>query len=149
MKKTPGGKLIVCQNRKARYEYHILETLEAGIKLTGTEIKSVRGHHVSLDGAFVSMVENQPTLIGCNIDPFENGNIYNHEPKRNRTLLMHKREIQNFLGKAKEKGLTIVPLTLYLVKGKAKLELALAKGKQLHDKRQAIKDRDLSRMKEY
>lgn len=134
-----------CQNRKARYEYEILDTIEAGIVLKGTEIKSIRQYHVSLDGAYAVVQDGQLVLVGCNIEPYSHGNIHNHEPKRNRKLLLHKREIRKFAEKAKIKGYTLVPLSVYLEKGYAKVELAICKGKQLHDKRQAIKDRDTAR----
>jgi len=139
------SKQVVCQNRKARFEYEILETLEAGIVLKGTEIKSVRQHHVSLDGSFAIVQDGQVTLVGCNIEPYKQGNIHNHEPKRQRRLLLHKSEIKKFAEKAKVKGFTLVPLSMYLSGGKAKLELAICRGKQLHDKRQTLKDRDAKR----
>lgn len=136
---------IMCQNRKARFEYEILETLEAGIVLTGTEIKSVRMHHVSLDGAFAVVANGGVTLVNCNIEPYQHGNIHNHEPKRQRRLLLKKSEIAKFAEKAKVKGFTLVPLSMYIQQGIAKVELAICRGKQIHDKRQAIKDRDLSK----
>lgn len=139
------SKQVVCQNRKARFEYEILETLEAGIVLKGTEIKSVRQHHVSLDGSFAIVQDGQVTLVGCNIEPYKQGNIHNHEPKRQRRLLLHKSEIAKFALKAKVKGFTLVPLSMYLSGGRAKVELAVCRGKQLHDKRQTLKDRDAKR----
>lgn len=139
------SKQYVCQNRKARFEYEILETLEAGIVLKGTEIKSVRQHHVSLDGSFAIVQDGQVTLVGCNIEPYKQGNIHNHEPKRQRRLLLHKSEIAKFALKAKVKGFTLVPLSMYLSGGRAKVELAVCRGKQLHDKRQTLKDRDAMR----
>jgi len=143
------SKQYVCQNRKARFEYEILETLEAGIVLKGTEIKSVRQHHVSLDGAFAIVQDGQVALVGCNIEPYKQGNIHNHEPKRQRRLLLHKSEIAKFALKAKVKGFTLVPLSMYLSGGRAKVELAVCRGKQLHDKRQTLKNRDAQReMKE-
>lgn len=134
-----------CQNRKARYEYEVLDTIEAGIVLQGTEIKSIRQFHASLDDAYAVVQDGQLVLVGCNIEPYSHGNIHNHEPKRNRKLLLHKREIRKFAEKAKIKGFTLVPLSIYLEKGIAKVELAICKGKQLHDKRQTIKDRDAAR----
>jgi SsrA-binding protein len=136
---------IICQNRKARFEYEIIETLEAGIVLTGTEIKSVCLRHVSLDGAFAVVNDGQVTLVNCNIEPYKQGNSFNHEPKRQRCLLLHKNEIRGFAEKAKIKGFTLVPLSIYLKSGKAKVELAICRGRQIHDKRQAIKDRDIKR----
>lgn len=134
-----------CQNRKARYEYEVLDKIEAGIVLQGTEIKSIRQSHASLDGSYAIIQDGQLLLIGCNIEPYSHGNINNHQPKRNRVLLLHKREIKKFAEKAKIKGLTLIPLSIYLEKGRAKVELAVCKGKQLHDKRQTIKDRDAAR----
>ena len=139
---------VICQNRKARFEYEILETIEAGIVLTGTEIKSVRQNHVSLDGAFAVVQDHQVMLINCSIEPYKNGNIFNHETKRQRRLLLNKSEIRHFAEKAQIKGYTIVPLSIYLKNGIAKIELAVCKGKQIHDKRAAIKDRDLKRNQE-
>lgn len=134
-----------CQNRKARFEYEILDTIEAGIVLQGTEIKSIRQSHVTLDGSYAIVQDGQLILVGCNIEQYSHGNIHNHQPKRNRVLLLHKQEIRKFAEKAKVKGLTLIPLSVYLEKGIAKLELAVCRGKQLHDKRQSIKDRDNSR----
>ena len=139
------GRKIICTNRKARHEYFILETLEAGIKLQGTEVKSVRGNRVTLDGSFVSLKQGQVMLIGCNIEPYEMGSYNNHEGKRDRLLLLNKREIRNFVGKAKEKGLTLIPLVMYFKRGLVKVEIALARGKQLHDKRQSLKEKDVKR----
>ena len=136
---------IVCQNRKARFEYEVIETIEAGIVLSGTEIKSVRQHHVSLDGAFAVVSKGEVALVNCNIEPYKQGNVFNHEPKRQRRLLLHKSEINKFAEKAKIKGFTLVPLSMYLKNGLAKIELAICRGKQLHDKRQTIKDRDNAR----
>lgn len=135
----------ICQNKKARFEYEILEVLEAGIVLKGTEIKSIRQFGVSLDGAFAVVMDGQVTLVGCHIDPYKQGNINNHEPKRQRKLLLNKAEINKFAEKAKVKGFTLIPLSIYLKEGKAKVELAICRGKQLHDKRQSLKDRDAKR----
>ena len=131
-----------CTNRKARHEYQILETIEAGIQLCGTEIKSIRDRKVSLDGAYARVVNGQIFLIGCDIQPYENGTIFNHDPKRQRKLLLHKREIEQFAEKAEQQGATLVPLSIYESKGKAKVELAVAKGKKLHDKRESLKERE-------
>lgn len=139
------SKQVVCQNRKARFEYEILETIEAGIVLKGTEIKSVRQHHVSLDGSFAIVQGGEVALANCNIEPYKQGNIHNHEPKRQRRLLLHKSEIRKFAEKAKVKGFTLVPLSIYLKDGKAKVELAVCRGKQLHDKRASMKERDAKR----
>lgn len=138
-------KQYVCQNRKARHEYEIIDTIEAGIVLKGTEIKSVRQHHVSLDGAYAVVNGGEVTLLNCNIEPYKQGNTNNHEPKRQRRLLLHKSEIAKFAEKASVKGYTLVPLAIYLSGGRAKVELAVCRGKQLHDKRQALKDRQAQR----
>lgn len=136
---------VICQNRKARFEYEVIDTIEAGIVLTGTEIKSVSQHHVSLDGAFAVVVNEEVVLVNCNIEPYKQGNVFNHEPKRQRKLLLHKTEISKFAAQAKIKGFTLVPLSMYMKNGKAKIELAICRGKKLHDKREAIKNRDNER----
>jgi SsrA-binding protein len=150
MTKEKPNKIIVCQNRKARFDYEIIETLECGIVLTGTEIKSVRLKHVSLDESFAMIQGNQLYLINCNIEPYRQGNIHNHVAKRERKLLLHRSEISNFAGKAKLKGFTLVPLSMYILNSRAKVEIAVCRGKQTHDKRQTIKERDAKRqIKEY
>jgi SsrA-binding protein len=136
----------VTLNRRARHEFSIEDTFEAGIVLTGTEIKSIRAGKVTLSDAYARVERDEAWLIGAHIAPFEQANRYNHEPKRTRKLLLHRSEIDELLGKTKSKGLTIVPLRLYInAKGRAKLELALARGKQLHDRRRDIADRDARR----
>jgi SsrA-binding protein len=135
----------VALNRRARHEFTIDETFEAGLVLTGTEIKSVRARKVNIANAYARIEKGEAWLIGADIAPFEQGNRYNHEPKRSRKLLLHRREIDELLGRAQQKGQTIVPLRLYLHRGKAKVELALARGKQLHDRRRDIADRDAKR----
>ena len=136
----------IALNRRARHEFSIEDTFEAGIVLTGTEIKSVRAGKVQLANAYARIERDEAWLIGAHIAPFEQANRYNHDPKRTRKLLLHRGEIDELLGKTKSKGLTIVPLRLYLTgKGRAKLELGLARGKQLHDRRRDIADRDSRR----
>lgn len=135
-------KEYICQNRKARFDYEILETIEAGIVLTGSEIKSIRLKNVSLDAAYADIIDNQVSLINCNIEPYKQASSYNHEPKRSRRLLLHRSEIRNFAEKSQIKGHTLIPLSLYLVDGRAKIELAVCKGRKNHDKRNAIKDRE-------
>ena len=140
------GEQTIALNRRARHEYAITDTFEAGIVLTGTEIKSVRAHKVSLAEAYARVERGEAWLIGANIAPFEGGNRYNHEPKRTRKLLLHRSEIDELLGLTKAKGLTLVPLRLYISeRGVAKVELAVARGKQLHDKRRDIAERDARR----
>jgi SsrA-binding protein len=136
----------VALNRRARHEFSIEETFEAGLVLTGTEIKSIRAGKVQLANSYARIERDEAWLIGAHIAPFEQANRYNHEPKRTRKLLLRRSEIDELLGKTKSKGLTIVPLRLYLnAKGRAKLELGLARGKQLHDRRRDIADRDSRR----
>jgi SsrA-binding protein len=135
----------VALNRKARHEFSIDETFEAGIVLTGTEIKSVRAGKANISNAYARIEKGEAWLIGADIAPFEQGNRYNHDPKRNRKLLLHRRQIDELLGRAQQKGQTIVPLRLYLTRGKAKIELGLARGKQLHDRRRDIADRESKR----
>jgi SsrA-binding protein len=133
-------------NRRARHEFTIDETFEAGIVLTGTEIKSIRNGKVNLSDAYARIERGEAWLIGAHIAPFEQGNRNNHEPKRERKLLLHRSEIDELLGRTKAKGQTIVPLRLYLTsRGRAKLELGLARGKQLHDRRRDIADRESKR----
>ena len=137
-------------NRRARHEFTIDETFEAGIVLTGTEIKSIRDGRVqiqdALSDAYARIERGEAWLIGAHIAPFEQGNRNNHEPKRERKLLLHRSEIDELLGRTKAKGQTIVPLRLYLTsRGRAKLELGLARGKQLHDRRRDIADRESRR----
>ena len=136
----------VALNRRARHEFTIEDTLEAGLVLTGTEIKSIRAGKVNLADAYARIERDEAWLIGAHIAPFEQANRYNHEPKRTRKLLLRRSEIDELLGRTKSKGQTIVPLRLYLTsKGRAKLELGLARGKQLHDRRRDIADRDARR----
>jgi SsrA-binding protein len=136
----------VALNRKARHEFTIDETFEAGIVLTGTEIKSIRAGKANLSDAYARIEHGEAWLIGAHIAPFEGGNRYNHEPKRTRKLLLRRSEIDELLGRTRAKGQTIVPLRLYISpKGRAKLELALARGKQLHDRRRDIADREARR----
>jgi SsrA-binding protein len=135
----------VALNRKARHDFSIDETFEAGLVLTGTEIKSVRAGKANISNAYARIEKGEAWLIGADIAPFEQGNRYNHDPKRNRKLLLHRRQIDELLGRAQQKGQTIVPLRLYLTRGKAKIELGLARGKQLHDRRRDIADREAKR----
>ena len=137
---------VVAQNRKARHDYFILDTMECGIVLTGTEIKSVRAGNLNLKDSYASMENNELWLLGMHISPYEKGSYYNHEPERNRKLLLNRHELIRLKGKTKEKGLTLVPLSIYLKDGRrAKVELALAKGKTSYDKRDAIAERDAKR----
>jgi SsrA-binding protein len=140
-KKT--GFQIVAENRKAFHEYHILERLEAGLVLTGTEIKSARLGKVQLRDAYADIVDGEAWLANAHISPYSHGNIWNHEPTKRRKLLLHKREILKLKTKAQEKGLTIIPLKMYLKAGLLKCELGIARGKKLHDKREADQKRTI------
>lgn len=135
----------VAQNRKARHLYHILETLEAGLVLTGTEVKSLRDGRANLGDAYATVEGGEVWLHHLHISPYEQGNQFNHEPLRKRKLLLHRRDIRRLVGKTREKGLTLIPLRIYFRNGWAKVELALAKGKRTHDKRDDIAKRDAER----
>jgi SsrA-binding protein len=135
----------VALNRKARHEFTIDDTFEAGLVLTGTEIKSIRAGKANIANAYARIERGEAWLIGADIAPFAQGNRHNHDPKRNRKLLLHRKQIDELMGRAKSKGQTIVPLKLYLTRGMAKVELGLARGRQLHDKRRDIADRDARR----
>ena len=136
----------IALNRRARHEYLIEDSLEAGIVLSGTEIKSIRAGKINLADSFARIDKGEAWLVGAHIAPWEGGNRENHEPKRDRKLLLHRGQIDQLLGKTKAKGLTLVPLKIYITaRGKAKLELGLGKGKQLHDRRREIAARDSRR----
>ena len=139
------GIKIIADNRKARHDYHILDTFEAGIVLKGTEVKSLRAGRANLRDAYAAVENGELFLYNMHISPYTHGNMFNHDPKRTRKLLMHKREIMRLLGQTVEKGNTLVPLRLYFKRGRAKLELALGKGKKLYDKRDTIARRDEQR----
>jgi len=136
----------IAVNRKARHDFKVEDTLEAGIALTGTEIKSVRKGDVNLQDAFARIEHGEAWLIGMHVAPWAGGNRYNHEPRRERKLLLHRTQIDQLLGKTQTKGMTLVPLSLYLNdKGKAKIQLGVARGKQGHDRRRDIAARDARR----
>ncbi len=135
-------------NRKARHEYAILQTFEAGIVLQGTEVKALRQGKANLVDSYANLVNNEVYLFGAHISVYEQGNINNHEPTRTRKLLLNRSEIKKLIGKVKEKGLTLIPLRLYFRNGKVKVELALAKGKKVYDKRESIAKRDMQRDQE-
>jgi len=136
----------IALNRKARHDFSIEETVDAGLVLTGTEIKSVRDRKVNLADAYARIERGEAWLIGAHIAPWAGGNRLNHEPKRTRKLLLHRSEIDELLGRTKSKGLTLIPLRLYISdRGHAKVELGLARGKQHHDRRREIADRDARR----
>ncbi len=135
----------ITDNRKARHDYHIEETYEAGIVLAGTEVKSLRAGRANLKDSFARVDNGEVFLYNAHISPYEQGNRFNHDPLRTRKLLMHKHEIRKLIGRVQEKGLTLVPLKMYFKNGKAKVQLALAKGKKLYDKRDDMAARDAKR----
>ncbi|MFZ6019546.1 MAG: SsrA-binding protein SmpB [Chloroflexota bacterium] len=136
---------VVATNRKARFEYFLLDTFEAGIALQGSEIKSIRAGQISLAEAYVQTDGREAWLINAHIAPYEQANRFNHDPRRPRKLLLHKREIRELWNAVRQKGVTIVPVQVYLKDGKAKVEIAIAKGKKLYDKRHEIAKRDQTR----
>ena len=138
-KKDEDGIKIICRNKRAFHEYVILDRLECGLVLTGTEVKSLREGSASLEDAYAKIEDEEVWLLGSDIPEYTMGNRMNHKPKRPRKLLLHRNEIAKFAAKASQRGLTLVPLRMYFKEGRAKVELAVAQGKQLHDKRQAQK----------
>jgi SsrA-binding protein len=139
------GRKMIAQNRKARHDFHVEDVYEAGIVLTGTEVKSLRAGRASLVDGYAVIKDGEAWLMGVHIPEYTEGTWTNHEPRRPRKLLLHRLEIQRLIGKTKESGLTLVPLALSFKDGKAKIEIALARGKRQHDKRQALAERQASR----
>jgi SsrA-binding protein len=144
-KDEADGTKTICRNRRAFHEYEIADTMECGLVLTGTEVKSLREGSGSLEDAYAKIEDGEVWLIGSDIPEYSMGNRMNHKPKRPRKLLLHRREIGKFAGKASQRGFTLVPLRMYFKNGRAKVEIAVARGKQLHDKRQAQKKADAQR----
>lgn len=136
---------VFAENRKARHDYTVLETIECGIVLTGTEVKSVRHGEVSLAGAYGAVLKGELWLLGADIAAYKFGNRFNHEPKSQRKLLVHAKEVRELQLKTEAKGLTLVPLKVFLKHGRIKVDLGVCRGKQLHDKRDALKKKDLRR----
>lgn len=136
---------VVVTNRKATHLYEILETYEAGLVLRGTEVKSLREGHANFKDSYAQVEGGELWLVGCHISPYRHGSDANHDPERRRKLLLHRGEINRLLGKVQERGLTLVPLRLYFKNGRAKLELGLGRGRKLHDKRRAIREREMRR----
>jgi SsrA-binding protein len=136
---------VVTVNRKARSDYEILESFEAGMSLKGTEVKSLREGRINLKDSYAKVQEGEVFLVNAHISPYSHGNIQNHDPLRDRKLLLHRYEIRRLVGKTEEKGLTLVPLKVYFLRGKAKVELGLARGRKQYDKREQIKKRDTAR----
>jgi len=140
-----GGDRTIATNRRARHDYEILETVEAGLVLRGTEVKSLRDSQVTFKDSYATIRNGEGWLLGCHINPYSHGTDANHDPERDRKLLLHRREIGRLTGKIAERGLTLVPLRLYWKRGRAKVELGLARGKKLHDKRSALREREVRR----
>lgn len=145
MEKQNSGFLPIASNRKAYHDYFVFETYEAGIELYGTEIKSIRGGRVNLKDSFCSVDNGEMFVIGMHISPYEHGNIFNRDPMRKKKLLMHKKEIIKLFTQNQQQGLSIIPLKLYIKKGRAKLEIGLCKGKKLHDKRNVAAEKEANR----
>jgi SsrA-binding protein len=144
-KDADEGIKLICRNKRAFHEYNIFDTLECGLVLTGTEVKSLRDGSSSLEDAYAKIISGEIWMIGSDIPEYAMGNRLNHKPKRPRKLLLHRREIAKFAGKASERGYTLVPLRMYFKEGRAKVELAVARGKQVHDKRQSQKNAEAQR----
>lgn len=142
--KSAGGdpnSKTVCRNRKARHQYDILDQLECGIVLTGSEVKSIRNGKISIDEAYARIYGGELWLVGCNIAEYPEATVMNHEPLRNRKLLLHKKQFRKFAESAGQKGLTMVPLSVYFLRGIVKVKIAVAKGRKLHDKREKMKQK--------
>lgn len=139
---------VIAENRRARYDYHLEDRVEAGLVLQGTEIKSIRARHVQLQDGYVRILNGEAWLFGVHIAPYEHGNRFNHEPTRPRKLLLHREEIRRLYHQVRREGFTLIPTRLYLKNGRAKVEVALARGKKKYDKRQAIAEREAKRRAE-
>lgn len=137
------GILLIQDNKKARFDYEIMETFEAGLVLTGSEVKSIRDRQVQLKDSYISFQGDEAYLQNAHIAPYKPGSYNNHDPERKRKLLLHRRELENIFEALKEKGYACIPLKIYFKEGRAKIEIALARGKKTHDKREAIKKRDV------
>jgi SsrA-binding protein len=143
-----NGSKLIAENRRARYDYELLDRYEAGVALTGTEVKSLREGRVQLGQAYADVRDGEVWLVGASIAEYAQGNVSNHEPDRDRKLLLHRREIDSLYGKVREKGLTLVPTRLYFKDGRVKVELAVARGRERIDKRRTIAERDAKRQME-
>jgi SsrA-binding protein len=140
-----AGEKLIAENRKARHEYHLLERFEAGVALTGSEVKSLRDGRAQLQRAYGDIRDGEVWLVGAHISTYDQAGVQNHDPDRDRKLLLHRREIDNLTGKVQERGFTLVPTKLYFKNGRAKVELALAKGKDVRDRRREISKRESDR----
>ena len=145
MEKIEPGHKLVATNKKAFHEYFILEKLEAGVSLVGTEVKSIREGRINLKDSYASIREGEAFLFNCHISPYTHGNRENHDPTRTRKLLLQRKEIRKLIGKTQEKGLTLVPIRVYLKRGLVKIELAVARGKKLYDKRETERRKETDR----
>ena len=141
----PTGEKLIVDNRRARHDYHLFDRVEAGLVLTGTEVKSLRDGRASLQKAYAEVRGDEAWLVGAHISVYEQGNRENHDPDRDRKLLLHRKELDSIAGRTRERGLTLVPTRLYFRNGRAKVELALARGKEQRDKRRDIAKRDAQR----
>jgi SsrA-binding protein len=146
---APQPRISVARNPKAAHDFHILDTFEAGLVLTGTEVKALRRKGASIKEAFARLYRGEAWLEGMHVTPYEQGNRWNHQPMRSRKLLLHRKEIERLIGRVEREGLTLVPLELYFRRGRAKIQLAVARGKKAHDKRETLKrkiaDRETAR----
>lgn len=145
MKKDGSDRLVAATNRQARHLYEITDVFEGGLVLTGSEVKSLRTGQANMRDAYVRIANGEAFLINCHISPYERGGYANHEPLRTRKVLLHKDQIVRLAGQTAQKGMTLVPLSIYFKKGRAKIEVGLAKGKKVHDKREAIRERTAKR----
>lgn len=143
-----SGEHLIVDNRRARHEYHLLDRIEAGVVLTGTEVKSLRDGRASLQQAYAEVRGEEAWLVGAHISVYEQGNLANHDPDRDRKLLLHRKEISSLAGKVAQRGLTLVPTKLYFKNGRVKVELALARGKEVRDKRRDLAKREADRQME-
>ena len=143
-----AGQKLIADNRRARHDYHLSDRIEVGIELTGTEVKSLRDGRVVLQGAFGDIRDGQAYLVGAHIAEYAQGNVANHDPDRDRRLLLHRREIDRLAGVTRERGVTLIPTRLYFKDGRVKLELAVARGKETRDKRRELAERDAKRQME-
>ncbi len=145
MEKTSSGEKLVASNKKAFHDYFVMEKLEAGIALLGTEVKSIREGRINLKDSYAVIRNGEPVLMNCHISPYSHGNRQNHDPVRARKLLLHHQEIRKLIGKTQEKGLTLIPLRVYLKRGRVKVELGVARGKKDYDKRETERRKEVDR----
>lgn len=143
--KPASGEKLIASNKKALHDYFVVQKIEAGIALTGTEVKSLRGGNANLKDSYVTLKDGEAFLFGAHISPYSHGNLENHDPERTRKLLLHRREIEKLHSQTAEKGLSVVPLRLYFKNGKVKAEIAVVRGKKQYDKRETERKRELDR----